>query len=65
MVSLTLPSRESVTQIMLAPVLGCALVSGFVTTPAYWPGQIAAQTREQVEIEVRQRSGVSSEIPNY
>jgi len=25
MVSLTLPSRESVTQIMLAPVLGCAL----------------------------------------
>ena len=65
MVSLTLPSRASVTHIMLTPVFGCALVSGFVTTSAYWPGQIAAQTREQVDIEVRQRSSTSYEIPNY
>jgi len=65
MVSLSLPSRESVTHIMLTPVFGCALVLSFIVTSAYWPGQIAAQTREQVEIEVRQRSGASSEIPNY
>ncbi|SVA76513.1 uncharacterized protein METZ01_LOCUS129367, partial [marine metagenome] len=65
MVSLTPPSRASVTRIMLPLVSGCALLLSFVTTSGYLPAPLAAQVREQVEIEFRRGSGGSSEIPNY